>query len=116
MEAEKRLAGVFFRRRRGRTTINYLWAHTVKCPNCESVMPLSPNWWLYRRLGESNYRYWCAVKPIKNISNKKIDFQLVSGGKGRGKTVKSDEGDYDPDTLSTISRGVAKCIKLWRSC
>ncbi|MBD1916247.1 MULTISPECIES: DUF1156 domain-containing protein [Cyanophyceae] len=108
-EAEKRLAE-FFPSQEGETTINYLWAHTVKCPNCESVMPLSPNWWLYRRLGESNYRYWCAVKPIKNVLNKKIDFQLVAGGKGHGKTVKSGEGDYDPDILSTISRGVAKCL------
>ncbi|PZO60793.1 MAG: DNA methylase [Phormidesmis priestleyi] len=99
----------FFPSLSGETTINYLWAHTMKCPSCESVIPLSPNWWLYRRLGESNYKYWCAVKPIANLSNKRVDFQLMAGGKGKGKTIKTDDGDYDPDTASTINRGAAKC-------
>ncbi len=24
----------------------YVWAHTVRCPDCGLVIPLSPNWWL----------------------------------------------------------------------
>ena len=47
-EAEKRLAE-FFPSNRGERLFavqNYLWAHTVVCPHCESVVPLSPNWWL----------------------------------------------------------------------
>jgi putative DNA methylase len=47
-EAEKRLAE-FFPSQEGETVQNYLWAHTVVCPSCESVVPLSPNWWLYKR-------------------------------------------------------------------
>jgi len=82
----------------------------MQCPSCESVIPLSPNWWLYRRLGESNYKYWCAAKPVANLADKRVDFQLVAGGKGKGKTVRDSDGDYDPDTLSTINRGTAKCI------
>ena len=50
-EAEKRLAE-FFPSQEGETVQNYLWAHTVVCPNCESVVPLSPNWWLSKA---SNY-------------------------------------------------------------
>jgi putative DNA methylase len=47
-EAEKRLAE-FFPSEPNETVQNYLWAHTVVCPSCESVVPLSPNWWLYKR-------------------------------------------------------------------
>jgi len=50
-EAEKRLAE-FFPSLPGEQVQNYLWAHTVVCPNCESVVPLSPNWWLSKT---SNY-------------------------------------------------------------
>ncbi|MFN6478298.1 DUF1156 domain-containing protein [Nostoc sp. DedQUE07] len=38
-EAEKRLAE-FFPSLPGETVQNYLWAHTVVCPSCESVVPL----------------------------------------------------------------------------
>ncbi len=62
-EAEKRLAD-FFPSPRGETVQNYLWAHTVVCPNCESVVPLSPNWWLYKRPEKQNLHKWCAVKPV----------------------------------------------------
>ncbi|GAB4383623.1 MAG: hypothetical protein Kow00121_45840 [Elainellaceae cyanobacterium] len=44
-KAEKRLAP-FFPSLPGEKVQNYLWAHTVKCPNCESIVPLSPNWWV----------------------------------------------------------------------
>lgn len=50
-EAAKRLAP-FFPSLPGETVQNYLWAHTVVCPSCESVVPLSPNWWLSKT---SNY-------------------------------------------------------------
>jgi putative DNA methylase len=50
------------------TVQNYLWAHTVVCPNCQSVVPLSPNWWLYKRPEKQNLHKWCAVKPIPNLS------------------------------------------------
>ncbi|WP_035736427.1 DUF1156 domain-containing protein, partial [Limnospira platensis] len=44
-EAETRLAA-FFPSPEGETVQNYLWAHTVQCPSCNSTVPLSPNWWL----------------------------------------------------------------------
>ena len=114
-EAEKRLAE-FFPSLPGETVQNYLWAHTVVCPSCESVVPLSPNWWLSKT---SNYggkgqarkitTDWCAVKPIPNLENKRVDFELVKGKKGKGTTIETDDGEYDPDTTTTISRGVGKC-------
>jgi len=114
-EAEKRLAE-FFPSLPGETVQNYLWAHTVVCPSCESVVPLSPNWWLSRT---SNYggkgqarkitSDWYAVKPIPNPENKRVDFELVKGRKGKGTTIQTADGEYDPDTKNTISRGVGKC-------
>ncbi len=107
-EAEKRLAE-FFPSLPGETVQNYLWAHTVVCPNCESVVPLSPNWWLYKRPEKQNLHKWCAVKPIPNPENKRVDFELVKGKKGKGTTIQTDDGEYDPDTTTTIGRGVGRC-------
>lgn len=146
-EAEKRLAE-FFPSHPGETVQNYLWAHTVVCPSCESVVPLSPNWWLYKRPEKQNLNKWCAVKPIPNPENKRVDFELIKGRKGKGNTIiynqnsvvgasrslmdsnnseqdnydflsnseqdarttnNNIELEYDPDTTTTISRGVGKC-------
>ncbi|BDI20746.1 DNA methylase (plasmid) [Nostoc cf. commune SO-36] len=108
-EAEKRLAE-FFPSLPGETVQTYLWAHTVVCPNCESVVPLSPNWWLYKRPEKQNLHKWCAVKPIPNPENKRVDFELVNGKKGKGTTIETDDGEYDPDTTITLSRGVGRCL------
>ena len=114
-EAEKRLAE-FFPSLPGETVQYYLWAHTVVCPHCESVVPLSPNWWLSRvsnYAGQGQTRKitnpWYAVKPVPNPKNKRVDFELIKGWKGKGTTIKTDNGDYDPNPLATVSRGVGKC-------
>ncbi|MDH6065386.1 DUF1156 domain-containing protein [Umezakia ovalisporum] len=114
-EAEKRLAE-FFPSLPGEKVQNYLWAHTVVCPSCESVVPLSPNWWLSKTsnyAGKGQARKvtsdWYAVKPIPNPEEKRVDFELVKGKKGKGTTIETDDGEYDPDTTTTISRGVGKC-------
>jgi adenine-specific DNA methylase len=95
---------------------NYLWAHTVVCPSCESVVPLSPNWWLSKTsnyAGKGQARKvtsdWCAVKPIPNLAEKRVDFELIKGTKGKGTTIKTDEGEYNPDDYITVSRGVGRC-------
>jgi putative DNA methylase len=124
-EAEKRLAE-FFPSNEGEKVQNYLWAHTVVCPHCESVVPLSPNWWVDRSPGAAKKGQWCAVKPIPNLENKRVDFELIKGSKGKGTTIaiqnsefkiqngssngnENIEIEYDPDTTATISRGVGKC-------
>ncbi|MFB2738441.1 DUF1156 domain-containing protein [Umezakia ovalisporum] len=114
-EAEKRLAE-FFPSLPGEKVQNYLWAHTVVCPSCESVVPLSPNWWLSKTsnyAGKGQARKvtsdWYAVKPIPHPEEKRVDFELVKGKKGKGTTIETDDGEYDPDTTTTISRGVGKC-------
>jgi len=114
-EAEKRLAE-FFPSQEGETVQNYLWAHTVVCPSCESVVPLSPNWWLSKTsnyAGKGQARKvtsdWYAVKPIPNPAEKRVDFELVKGRKGKGTTIQTPDGDFDPSDFNTISRGVGKC-------
>ena len=114
-EAEKRLAE-FFPSLPGERVQNYLWAHTVVCPSCQSVVPLSPNWWLSKTsnyAGKGQARKvtsdWYAVKPIPNPKKKRVDFELIKGSKGKGTTIKTDEGEFDPNDYNTISRGVGKC-------
>lgn len=116
-EAEKRLAE-FFPSLPGEKVQNYLWAHTVVCPSCESVVPLSPNWWLSKTsnyAGKGQERKvtsdWYAVKPIPNLQEKRVDFELVRGKKGKGDTIVCENGEeYDPSDTVTIGRGVGKCL------
>jgi len=107
-EAEKRLTE-FFPSLPGETVQTYLWAHTVVCPSCQSVVPLSPNWWLYNRPEKQNLHKWCAVKPIPNLAQKRVDFELVKGKKGKESTIKTEHGEYGPSDTVTMSRGVGKC-------
>lgn len=107
-EAEKRLSD-FFPSKDGEKVQNYLWAHTVVCPSCQSVVPLSPNWWLYKRPEKVNLHRWCVVRPIPNLAEKRVDFKLIKGKKGKGNTIQTPDGDYDPDDFPTIARGVGKC-------
>ncbi|MEH1964874.1 MAG: DNA methylase [Nostoc sp.] len=107
-EAQKRLAE-FFPSLPGETVQNYFWAHTVVCPSCESVVPLSPNWWLDRSPGAQKKGQWCAVKPIADPKNKRVYFELVKGKKGKGTTIQTENGEYEPETAITISRGVGRC-------
>ena len=88
---------------------NYLWAHTVQCPHCESTVPLSPNWWIDRSLGAIKKGAICAVKPVPNLAEKRVDFELIKGKKGKGNTIQTPDGDFDPNDFSTMSRGVGKC-------
>ena len=114
-EAEKRLTQ-FFPSLPGETVQNYLWAHTVVCPSCQSVVPLSPNWWLSKTsnyAGKNQARKvtsdWYAVKPIPNLAQKRVDFEFLKGKKGKETTIQTDAGEYDPSVYNTISRGVGKC-------
>ena len=114
-QAEERLKA-FFPAQEGETIQNYLWAHTVQCPHCQSTVPLSPNWWLSKTsnyAGKGQERKvtsdWYAVKPVPNPAEKRVDFELIKGKKGKGNTIKTIDGDFDPNDFATIGRGVGKC-------
>ena len=65
---------------------------------------------LYKRPEKQNLHKWCAVKPISNPEHKRVDFELIKGRKGKGTTIQTDDGDFDPNSLSTLSRAVGKCL------
>ena len=41
---EPRFEGIFPREPEGVQVLAYLWARTIRCPHCEGLVPLSPNW------------------------------------------------------------------------
>ncbi len=87
------LAEFFPPSKEGREPANYLWAHTVTCPDCGFVLPLSPNWWIDR--GEN-----LAVKPVPE--DNKAKFEIVD-------TSNIQSSEYNP-TSGTVSRGKGSCI------
>ncbi len=108
-EARKRLAE-FFPVSEDQEVQNYLWAHTVPCEYCETIIPLSPNWWVYNRPEKQNLHKWCAVKPIPNPESKTVDFELVRGKAGSGKTIIQENGDiFEPEKYNTMNKGVGTC-------
>lgn len=42
--AEPRFAGLFAPEPEEAQVLGYLWARTVRCPHCDGLVPLSPNW------------------------------------------------------------------------
>ena len=108
-EAEKRLRD-FFPSQDDEKVQNYLWAHTVVCPSCQSVVPLSPSWWVDRSPSAIKRGAICAVKPIPNLAEKQVDFVLIKGKKGKENTIQTPHGEYSPDDFVTLSRGIGKCI------
>jgi putative DNA methylase len=42
--AEPRFKGIFPAEEANTLVLGYLWARTVRCPYCEGLVPLSPNW------------------------------------------------------------------------
>ena len=70
----------------------YIWAHTVKCPGCGLVLPLSPNWWLERAERR------IASRPV--VRGQAVHFEIVEDPAAEG---------FDPDE-GTVARGRGKCL------
>lgn len=108
-EAKKRLAE-FFPAPEGQEIQNYLWAHTVPCEYCETVVPLSPNWWVDKSPSAKAKNKWCAVKPIPNPENKKVEFEMIVGKAKGSNAIELENGEiFEPEKYNTISRGVGTC-------
>ena len=76
-----------------RLDATYLWAHTVRCPYCNGVVPLSPNW----RLAPDGK----GVKLQPHLGDglgsldRHCEFQIVESASGQ--------------SAGTVSRGTANC-------
>jgi adenine-specific DNA methylase len=87
----------FFPVPRGEKVLAYVWAHTVRCPECGLVIPLSPNWWLDR--SKTPPLAARLVPPRDRISDRCTFVVPVPVGRG---------SDYDPSE-GTSRGGDAQC-------
>ena len=71
----ERLADYYTARDERETVMSYIWARTVPCPSTGKPIPLSPNWWLRRKAGDS-----VAVHMLPCDSDwKECRFEIVRG-------------------------------------
>lgn len=78
----------------------YLWAHTIICPDCGLEIPLSPDWWLNKENSTSGV----AAKPEVSSEADKVTFKVVS--------LPADiEKDECNPTDGTVSYGKATCLR-----
>jgi len=73
----------------GERPLEYIWAHTITCPDCGLEIPLSPNWWLDKtedivarpRVSESTDRVEFEVGELSHSENCQPTDGTVSYGK-----------------------------------
>lgn len=90
----------YFKSRDGERITEYVWAHTLKCPDCGLEIPLSPTWWLDKKSGSEG----TAVRPHVNNDEDRVEFEIVELPKDIEKT------QFDP-TKGTVSYGKAECLR-----
>ena len=78
----------------GEENLCYIWVHTVQCPECHLVVPLSPSWWLDKK-GKLGYR---PVLP--RAESNKCSFKIVTAG----------TDGFDPSSGS-LSFGKGQCVR-----
>jgi adenine-specific DNA methylase len=74
MEVRKRLAGVFPPELEADCRPDgYLWARTIRCPYCEGLVPLSPNW----RLAPDGTGVRLIPNKEKTAAKRRCSFEIV---------------------------------------
>ncbi|MCD6361584.1 MAG: DUF1156 domain-containing protein, partial [Armatimonadetes bacterium] len=88
----------FYPKQPGEEVFAYVWARTIKCPNCGLIVPLSPNWWL-DKAGEDRGTA-VRVLPPERGEGDECDFEIIEV---------TDRRQYDPNDAGTVSRGTGQC-------
>lgn len=84
------------------TTIAWIWARTVTCPNpaCGIEMPLVHSWWLGKKKGKEAYVVPTVVKDTNAPSGRRVKF-TIGHDKAKGPTAATD---------GTVGRQGAVCV------
>ncbi len=91
-EVRKKLAGTFPTEPEADCRPDaYLWARTIRCPYCEGLLPLSPNW----RLAPDGTGVKLLPQAEKEVNRRRCGFEIVS------KLIEHSDG--------TIAGGDATC-------
>jgi putative DNA methylase len=85
--AEPQFDEMFPRESDGALVDGYLWARTIRCPYCDGLIPLSPNW----RLSSDG----SGIRLNANVATKLCDFEVVTQAREQ--------------SAATIKDGDAKC-------
>ena len=91
--AEPRFSGVFPTEPDGVQVVGYLWAHTVRCPYCNGVVPLSPNWRLAP--GGKGVRLRPRLGDGPSSAGRVCEFEVVES--------------VAEQSAGTVSRGLGDC-------
>lgn len=90
----------FFPNQPGEQTLEYLWAHTITCPDCGLRLPLAPDWWLHKESSSKGI----AARPWVRDEKNDVEFEVVR------LPDEVTKGEFNP-TNGTQSRGKATCLR-----
>jgi putative DNA methylase len=81
LEEAKKEIGHLYPKVNGKTTVAYLWARTVKCPNpaCGATVPLLKQTWLRKKKGKN-----IALNMVPIPEEKRVAFKIVEGDEADG--------------------------------
>ena len=82
----------------GSTAVGFYWMRTIPCqnPSCQSVVPLTTNWWLAKKHNK-------RVSLYPYVEDKQLKFKIVGDGYVEMPI------EFDPDR-GTVSRAITKCL------
>src|SRR5207247_1786644 len=88
----------FYPRAENEQVLAYIWARTIRCPSCNLVVPLSPNWWLSRPKDKKE-RIAVRIKVPRQGQGDEATFDIVDVTK---------DFSLDPNK-GTVEGGRASC-------
>ncbi len=98
--AEPKYQGIFPLEPSGTQILGYVWARTVRCPYCDGLVPLSPNW----KLSSEDAGVRLLPRTEKDAAKRFCEFELVQNVKEQslGTTANGDATCPFPDCQRVI--------------